>query len=194
MEPFAIGLNPFGGAIWHEIALIERRSFLERGEVSFKAPVRGALERHEVHHRGSILAPCQRARFADDQRFEPRPRFPQVMELAPEVRLGLNVCGIRPERPADTLTRNRTAARLEDEKRDELLLTSARDTCDRAAVHSNIESAEHIDTKRGRASHRSRLHANHRQGIEVAIQMLARLTQRIGIFFQSADHQRALER
>ena len=29
-------------------------------------------------------------------------RFPQVMELAPEVRLGLNVCGLRPERAADT--------------------------------------------------------------------------------------------
>ena len=119
VEPFAIGLDPFGGAIRHEIALIERRSFLERGEVSFKSPVRGALERHEVHHRGSILAPCQRARFADDERFEPRPRFPQVMELAPEVRLGLNLCGIRPKRAADTLTRNRTAARRADEKRDE---------------------------------------------------------------------------
>ena len=81
------------------------------------------------------------------------PYNPQVMEFAPEVRLGLNVCGIRPERAADTLTRNRTAARLEDEKRDELLLTSARDTCDRAAVHSNIESAEQIDTKRQRAGH-----------------------------------------
>ena len=152
-EPFAIGLDPFVGTIRHEIALIERRSFMERGEVSFKSSVRGALERHDVHHRGSILAPCQRARFADDERFEPRPRFPQVMELAPEVRLGLNVCGIWPERAADTLTRNRTAARLENETGDELLLTSARDTCDRAAVHSNIESAEQIDMKRQRAGH-----------------------------------------
>ena len=82
-----------------------------------------------------------------------RPRFPQVVQFAAEIRQGLDVSRFRPERAADPLTRNRTAARMQDEKRDELLLTRARHTCDRAAVHSNIESAEQIDAKRQRAGH-----------------------------------------
>src|SRR5262245_37445392 len=107
-----------------------------------------------------MFTPAKRARFTRDQRLEPGPSLPQMMEFASEVRLRLSVGGLRPERAADTLTRNRTAARMEHEKRDQLLLTRARHTRHRATVNTNREAAKQIDAKLGGARHRSRLHVN----------------------------------
>ena len=79
------------------------------------------------------------------------------MELASEIGLCLNVGGIRPEGPADALTRNRPPPPVEHEEGDELLLPRARKTGNRAAINPNIKPAEQINAKRGCACHTSKI-------------------------------------
>jgi hypothetical protein len=104
-----------------------------------------------------MVGPRQRSRFARNQRLEPGPRFAQVMELASEIGLCLNVSGLWPERPAHTLTRDGTRAPVEHEKGDELLLPRTRKARDRSAVDADIEPAKQIDPERGCACHISKI-------------------------------------
>ena len=142
LEPLSVRLDPFVGAVRQQVALIQRRCLTERGQIAFMGSIRCLFERHHVDDRRRLFTPAERARFAGDERLELRPAFPQVMEFASEVCLRLDVGRLRPESPARALTRNRTAARVEHEKRDELLLTGARRTHDRATVNTNSEPAE----------------------------------------------------
>ena len=67
--------------------------------------------------------PRQSARTGIDEGVQPRPAFPQMVELAAEIGQRLDIARFRPERAGDALTRDRSAAGMEDEKSDELLLT-----------------------------------------------------------------------
>ena len=96
-----------------------------------------------------LVTPRQRARAGVDERVQPRPAFPQVVQLAAEIGQRLDVARFRPEGAGDALTRDRSAAGMEDEKGDELLLPRARRAGRRTAVGEESESSEQLDAHRG---------------------------------------------
>ena len=153
-EPFAVGFDPFVRAIGQQIALMYSVAASWRAARSPSSPRSAAASNATT---STIVDGCSRqASVRDplvDERLELRPPFAQVMQFAPEIGQRLSVGRLRPERAADALARNRTSARVQHEKRDELLLTRARQTCDRPAVNPNVEPAEQIDAERGRTSH-----------------------------------------
>jgi hypothetical protein len=81
------------------------------------------------------------------------------MQLAAEIGQGLCVGRFRPERASDPLTRDRSAAGVKNEKRDELLLSRARRTGRGMPVGGKAEASKQLDAQSGRNGHDSRLHA-----------------------------------
>jgi hypothetical protein len=88
---------------------------------------------------------------------EPGKRFSQMMQLAAQVGERLGVCGLRPERAANTLSWDGATAAVKDEKGDELLLSWTRRPGRRVAVEEDPKPPEDIDTQPRRTRHASRL-------------------------------------
>ena len=153
--------DPFGGAVGQQVAFIERRGLLQRRAVALQSAIGRGLERHDVDDR---TASSRQASVRESARCTRRvgPGFPEVMQLAAEIGMRLDVGGVRPEGAAHTLSRNRTAASAQHEKGDDLLLTRARSAGTRPALGEDAEPAQHLDADRGWAGHRKRLHANQR--------------------------------
>jgi hypothetical protein len=82
-----------------------------------------------------------------------------MVQLAAKIRERLDVARFRPQRASDPLTRNRAGARVKDEERDQLLLSSTWHADSRTAVLENAEPSEQLDAQRGPNSHIPRLHA-----------------------------------
>ena len=162
-ETFAVGVNPLARALGQQVALVETCRFLQGSAVPLQTAIGGGLERHQVHDRAGLSAPRQRARAGIDEGVQPGPAFPQVVQLAAEIGQRLGVARFRPEGAADPLTLDRSAAGMEDEKGDELLLPRAWRAGRRTAVGEEPEASEQLDAQRGRNSHGSRLHAKRRQ-------------------------------
>ncbi len=116
-ETFAVGVNPLAGAVGQQVALVETRRFLQGGTVPLQTAIGGGLEGHQVHDRAGLSLPRQRARAGIDERVEPRPAFPQVVQLAAEIGQRLDVARFRPERAADALTLDRRVAGMEERER-----------------------------------------------------------------------------
>src|SRR6478609_2700009 len=51
LEPLAVRLNPFVGAVRQQVAVIQRRRVPERWQISFKSSIRCPFERHQVDRR-----------------------------------------------------------------------------------------------------------------------------------------------
>ena len=174
-ETFAVGINPLARAVGQEVALVQTCRFLQRSTVSRQAAIGGGLEGHQVHDRAGLSAPRERARTRIDERVQPGPAFPEVVQLAAEIGQRLGVARFRPEGACDPLTRDRSAAGMEDEEGDELLLSRAWWTGERTAVGEDTEAPEQLDPHNGRSSHGSRLHddceaprhGNHREASTV---------------------------
>jgi len=69
------------------------------------------------------------------------------MQLSAEIGQRLLVGGLRPQRAADPLARDWTAARMEGEKGDELLLSPAERVGKRTSISQNAEAPEELDPK-----------------------------------------------
>jgi hypothetical protein len=124
-ETFAVGINPLTGALRQEIALIQTCRFLQRSMVSIEAAISGGLEGLKVNDRADLGGPCQRARARIDKGVQLGPAFPEVVQLAAEIRQRLRVARFRPERPGHPLTRDRSPAGMKNQEGDELLLSRA---------------------------------------------------------------------
>ena len=85
----------------------------------------------------------------------------QMVQLTPEIGQRLFVARLRPERTSDPLTLDWTAAGMQDEEGDELLLSRARWMRGKTAVSENTESSEELHAENGRNSHESRLLSIH---------------------------------
>ena len=93
--------------------------------VSRQAAISGGLEGHDIHDRAAFSPPRERARARFDEGLQPRPRVPEVVQLASEIRQCLCIARFRPERAGDPLTLDRSAAGMKNQKGDELLLSRA---------------------------------------------------------------------
>jgi hypothetical protein len=82
-----------------------------------------------------------------------------VVQLAAEIGQRLGVARFRPEGACDPLTLDRGAAGMENQKGDQLLLSSAWWTDSESAVGENTEASKQLDAQKRRNSHGSRLHA-----------------------------------
>jgi len=160
METFAVGVNPLARALGQEVALIQTCRFLQRSTVSLQAAIGAGLEGHQVHDRADLSAPRQSARTRiDDEGVQLGPAFPEVVQLAAEIGQRLRVARFRPEGACDPLTLDRSAAGMENQEGDELLLSRARQTGGGTTVGENTEASEQLDAKNWRDSHGSTLHA-----------------------------------
>ena len=95
--------------------------------------------------RAGFAAPRERARARIDERVQPGPRFPEVVQLAAEIGQRLGVARFRPEGAGDALTRDRSVAGMQNEKGDELLLSRGRRPGRGAPLGENSETAEQLD-------------------------------------------------
>jgi len=102
-----------------------------------------------------------------------------VMQLAAEIGQGLGVARFRPEGACDPLTLDRSAAGMENQEGDELLLSRAWWTGGGTAIGENTEASKQLDAQNGRNSHGSRLHR---------LRSARRACGRVG---SSAEHARA---
>ena len=98
---------------------------MQSSTVAREAPIGSRLEGLDVHEDSAPSTPCERARAGVDQCVQPRPAFPQMVQLAAEIGQGLGVARFRPQGAADALTRDSAAAGMKDEKGNELLLAKA---------------------------------------------------------------------
>jgi hypothetical protein len=67
------------------------------------------------------------------------------VHLAPKIGERLNIRGFRPERSADALSRNRTAAAVKDQEGNQLLLPDGWDAREGAAIREDAKAPEQID-------------------------------------------------
>jgi hypothetical protein len=157
-ETFAVGIDPLACAVGKDVALIQTCRFLQRGTVSRQAAIGGGLEDHQVYRRAA-LTPRQSAGACIDERVQLGPRFSELVELAAEIGQRLGVARFRPERACDPLTLDRSAASMENQEGDELLLSRAWKPGCETAVRENTEASEQLHAQNVRDSHGSRLHA-----------------------------------
>jgi hypothetical protein len=98
---------------------------MQGGTVSRQAAIGGGLEGHQIHDRAGFSAPRKRARARIDEGIQPGPRLPEVVQLAAEIGQCLGIARFGPERACDPLTWDRSAAGMENQEGDELLLSRA---------------------------------------------------------------------
>jgi hypothetical protein len=158
-ETFPVGVNPLTRTLGQEVALIQTCRFLQRSTVSLQAAIGSSLEDHQVDDRAELSAPGQSARTRIDEGVQLGPAFPEVVQLAAKIGQRLRVARFRPEGACDPLTLDRSAAGMENQEGDQLLLSRAWWTGGRTAVDENTEASEQLDAQNERSSHGSRLHA-----------------------------------
>jgi len=158
-ETFPVRINPLTRAVGEDVAFIRTCRLVQGGTVSSQAAIGGGLEGHQVHDRADLSAPRQGARARIDESVQLGPPFPEVVQLAAEIGQRLGVARFRPERACDPLTLDRSAAGMENQEGDELLLSRARQTGGGTTVGENTEASEQLDAKNWRDSHGSTLHA-----------------------------------
>ena len=158
-ETFPVRINPLTRAVGEDVAFIQTCRLMQGGTVSRQAAIGGGLEGHQVHDRAGLSAPRERARARIDEGIQPGPRVPEVVQLAAEIGQCLGIARFRPEGACDPLTLDRSAAGMENQEGDELLLSRAWWTGGDTAAGENTEPSEQLDAQGGRNSHVSRLHA-----------------------------------
>jgi hypothetical protein len=103
----------------------------------------------QIHDGAGFSAPRERARARIDEGIQPGPRLPQVVQLAAEIGQCLGIARFRPEGACDPLTWDRSAAGMENQEGDELLLSRAWWTGGDTAGGENTEPSEQLDAHRG---------------------------------------------
>ena len=146
-EALAIGLDPLVVAAGQEVSGIQPGGLLQRGAIALEPASGGAIERVDVAVWNA--APPERAGTGLDDPLDLRPRLPQVVPLAPQVRQCLRVGGLGPEAAGNLHPRHRAGA-AEHEAGEQLLLPRTERPRYRMAVEQDPEAAEELDAHQPR--------------------------------------------
>ena len=157
-QTLSVAIDPIADATGQQIAPVQARRVLEGSALSSQAAGGGSLEFHHVDHCG-VGPPRQCACPRFDEGVQHGPFVSQVMHLAAKIGQRLRIVRFVPERPANTLTRDRRVACVEHQEGNDLLLSNARRTDDGSTVDQKAEASEQLDTHIGRPGHDVRLHA-----------------------------------
>jgi hypothetical protein len=139
-ETFPVPFNPLTRAVGEDVALVQTCRLMQGATVSRQAAIGGGLEDHKVHYRAGSSAPRERARARIDEGIQPGRCVSKVVQLAAQIGQCLGIARFRPEGACDPLTLDRSAAGMENQEGDELLLSRAWRTGGDTAVGENTES------------------------------------------------------
>ena len=151
-EPFPVRINPLARTVREDVALIQTCRLTQGGTVSRQTAIGGGLEGHQIHDRAGGSAPREGPGARLDEGIQPGPRIPEMVQLAPEIGQCLGIARIRPEGTRNPLTWDRSAAGMESQEGDELLLAGAGGAGGDPAVSENTEPSEELNAQ-GRNSH-----------------------------------------
>jgi hypothetical protein len=158
-ETFPVRINPLTRAVGDDVAFIHTCRLMQAARSPGRPRSAGRPRGRQIHDRAGFSAPRERARARIDEGIQPGPRLPQVVQLAAEIGQCLGIARFRPEGACDPLTWDRSAAGMENQEGDELLLSRAWWTGGDSPGGENTEPSEQLDAQGGWNSHRSRLHA-----------------------------------
>ena len=113
--------------------------------ISRETPFGSLFESDDIYRHTRVVAPRECSRSDVDERLKCGRGVAQMMQFATKIRERLRVARFGPERPRDSLTRERRAPCVEDQEGDEFLLTDTWSATGEAAVREDAKASKQFE-------------------------------------------------